>query len=369
MRILITGAKGFIGKNLIVELKNQGYKHIDEFDLNTDEALLNEFTASCDFVFHLAGANRPNDETDFERVNRGLTRRLLDSLRKNRNNCPIVVSSSTQAEKENPYGRSKKAGEDEIFAEEKITAFNAMVYRLPGVFGKWCRPNYNSVVATFCYNIARDLDIMINDAQTELTLVYIDDVVAEFIKALEGRENRQGSFCSVEKVYQIKLGDLADKLYLFRKNRETLVMPVLASDFDRALYATYVSYLPEDNFSYKLVKNRDNRGWLAEFIKSEGFGQIFISKTKPGIIRGNHWHHTKVEKFLVIQGEAVIKFRQVEGDDVLEYRVSGDDPEVVDIPAGYTHSISNIGENELITLFWADESFNPEKPDTYYLEV
>lgn len=369
MKILVTGSKGFVGRNLVAELKNKGYTDIFEFDRDSDKSLLDKYAKECEFVFHLAGVNRPKNEEEFMEGNFGFTSELLELLKKHNNKAPILITSSIQAEKDNPYGRSKKAGEDLVFAYGKETGVKVLVYRLLNLFGKWCRPNYNSVVATFCHNIARNLEIQINDPNTELTLCYIDDVVNEFISALNGKETRDGDFCKVSKTYKIKLRELAEKIYSFKNNRETLVMPSLENEFDRALYGTYLSYLPKDEFSYKLKKNEDNRGWLAEFIKSESFGQIFISKTKPGITRGNHWHHTKAEKFLVIQGEAIIRFRNIDSDEVIEYKVSGEKPEVVDIPTGYTHSIENIGKEDIITLFWASEIFNPEKPDTYYLEV
>lgn len=369
MKILVTGSQGFIGKNLIAELRNKGYTDILEFNRRTNKALLDEFTKKCEFIFHLAGANRPQHEIEFMEDNFRLTSELVELLNKNKNKSPILLTSSIQAELNNPYGRSKKAGEDILFSYSKETGTKAMVYRLPNLFGKWCKPNYNSVVATFCHNIARDLKVQINDPNVEITLSYIDDVMAEFIRALEGNENRNGDFCYISKTYKIKIGELADKLYAFQKNRQTLVMPSLESDFDKALYGTYSSYFEESKFSYKLNKKADNRGWLAEFIKSDSMGQIFISKTKPGITRGNHWHHTKVEKFIVVQGEAVIKFRKINTNQVLEYKVNGEIPEVVDIPTGYTHSIQNTGEEDLITLFWASEIFSPDKPDTYYLEV
>lgn len=369
MKILVTGSKGFVGKNLVAELRNRGYKDIFEFDVDTDKSLLDEYTKQCEFVFHLAGVNRPKDEKEFMEGNFGFTSELLALLKKHNNKAPVLITSSIQAERDNPYGRSKKAAEDLIFKYGEENGVKVLVYRLPNLFGKWSRPNYNSVVATFCYNIARDLEIQIHDPNTELTLCYIDDVVDEFISALEGKETRDGMFCKVPKTYKIKLGELAEKLYSFRRSRDTLEMPSLENEFDRALYGTYLSYLPEKQFSYKLEKKEDNRGWLAEFIKSQSMGQIFISRTKPGITRGNHWHHTKAEKFLVIQGEAVIRFRKIDSDDIIEYRVSGDVPEVVDIPTGYTHSIENVGKEDVITIFWASEIFDPQKPDTYYLEV
>jgi UDP-2-acetamido-2,6-beta-L-arabino-hexul-4-ose reductase len=369
MKILVTGANGFVGKNLIAELKNKGYTDIFEFGRTTDKSLLDEYTKECEFVYHLAGVNRPSDEKEFIEDNIGFTSELLELLKVHGNNSPILITSSIQVERDNPYGRSKKAAEDLLFKYSKETGTKAFVYRLPNLFGKWCRPNYNSVVSTFCHNIARDMEIQINDPNTELTLCYIDDLLAEFLKALNENETKDGEFCLVPVSYNIKLGALANKLYAFRRHRDTLVMPSLETKFDRILYGTFLSYLEEDNFSYKLKKYVDNRGWLAEFIKSDSMGQIFISRTKSDITRGNHWHHTKAEKFLVIQGEAVILFRKVNTDQVLEYKVSGEIPEVVDIPTGYTHSIVNIGQEDVITLFWASEIFNPDKPDTYYLEV
>ncbi|MDQ0857144.1 capsular polysaccharide biosynthesis protein CapF [Bacillus sp. V2I10] len=369
MKILVTGSKGFVGKNLIAELKTKGYNEIFEFNRESDLSLLYKYTKECEFVFHLAGVNRPKEEKEFMYGNYGFTFELLELLKKHNNKSPVLITSSIQAEKDNPYGRSKKAGEDLLFKYSKETGAKALVYRLPNLFGKWCRPNYNSAVATFCHNIARDLEIQVNDPSVELTLCYIDDVLAEFKRALEGNETVMECFCAVPVTHKIKIGELTEKIYSFRKNRESLVMPSLEKDLDRALYSTFLSYLEEDNFSYKLKKNVDNRGWLAEFIKSDSMGQIFISKTKPGIKRGNHWHHTKVEKFLVIQGDAVIKFRQIDSGNILEYKVNGETPEVVDIPVGYTHSIENTGEEDVLTLFWACEIFNPEKPDTYYLEV
>lgn len=369
MKILITGANGFVARNLIAELKNKGYKDILEFNRSTSKELLYEYTKECDFVFHLAGVNRPQNVEEFMEGNFGLTEEVLELLKKHNNKSPILITSSIQAEKDNPYGVSKKAGEDLLFKYSEERGIKSIVYRLPNLFGKWSKPNYNSVVATFCHNIARNIDVQINDADAELVLSYIDDVVTEFIRALEGNENKDGLFSYIPVTYKVKVGELANKLLSFKNNRATLVMPSLEEQFDRALYGTYLSYLEEDNFSYKLKKNVDNRGWLAEFIKSDSMGQIFISKTKPGITRGNHWHHTKVEKFLVIQGEAVIKFRKIDSDEVLNYKVDGENPEVVDIPVGYTHSITNTGTEEVITLFWACEIFNPDKPDTYFVEV
>lgn len=369
MKILVTGARGFLGKNLINHLKNKGYTEIFEFDIDSDKALLDEYAKKCEFVFHLAGVNRPKEEKEFMNGNFGFTSELLQLLKKFKNKSTVLMTSSIQAELDNPYGKSKKAGEDLLFEYSKETGAKVLVYRLANIFGKWCLPNYNSVVATFCHNIARDLELKISSPDTQLTLCYIDDVLEEFLSALSGKETRNGDFCNVKITRKITLGELVDKLYSFEQNRYTLIMPSLKGEFDKALYATYLSYLPQDNFSYKLKKNTDHRGYLSEFIKSESMGQIFISKTNQGVTRGNHWHNTKVEKFLVIQGQAIIKFRKIDSQEIIEYKVSGEIPEVVDIPPGYTHSITNIGEEELITLFWACEIFNADKPDTYFLEV
>ena len=370
MKILVTGANGFVGKNLIAELMNRGYKEIFKFSRETDLAVLDTYSKECDFVFHLAGVSRPKEEREFMDGNYELTGKLLGFLKKNDNKSPVLFTSSIQAELDNPYGRSKRAAENLLSFYSKETGAKAIIYRLPNLFGKWCKPNYNSVVATFCHNIARNIDIQINNPNAELTLCYIDDVITEFIRVLEGNDSRnENGLYLIPETHKTTVGEVAEKLFSFKNNRESLIMPSLEKVFDRALYSTLLSYLEEDNFSYKLKKNVDNRGWLAEFIKSKETGQIFISKTKPGITRGNHWHHTKVEKFLVIQGEAIIKFRKIDSEKILEYKVNGDMPEVVDIPVGYTHSIENTGEEDVITLFWACEIFNPEKPDTYFVEV
>lgn len=369
MKILVTGANGFVGKNLVAELKNKGYKDIFEVTRETDPSILENYIPKCDFVFHLAGVNRPNEEQEFIQGNNIFTLKLLELLKKHQNQSPILFTSSIQALQDNPYGKSKKTCEDILFTHSKETGAKVLIYRLPNLFGKWCRPNYNSVIATFCHNIINDLKIQMNNPNIELTLGYIDDVLDEFLQALIGKESKKGDFCTITKTYKVKLGEIAEKLHSFKKSRDSLIMPSLEKELDRILYSTFLSYLEEDNFSYKLKKNTDHRGWLAEFIKSEETGQIFISKTKPGVTRGNHWHHTKVEKFLVIQGHAVIRFRKINSPKILEYHVNGESLEVVDIPVGYTHSIENIGEEDVITLFWACEIFDPEKPDTYYVEV
>lgn len=369
MKILVTGAKGFIGKNLVAELKNRGYHAIFEYDANSDPALLAEYTGQCEFVYHLAGVNRPQDPKEFMEGNFGLTSILLDNLKRNNNPCPVLITSSIQAETNNPYAESKKAGEDLLFAYQQDTGARVLVYRLPNVFGKWCRPNYNSAVATFCHNIAHGLPIKINDPSAMMNLVYIDDVVTEFIQGLIAQENRKGCFCYVEPVHTILLGKIADLLHEFHASREERSVPDMSDFFTKKLYSTYLSYLPTDQFSYPLKMNIDHRGSFTEFIRTPDRGQVSINISMPGIIKGNHWHQTKNEKFLVVSGKGVIRFRKIGSDEIIEYHVSGERLEVVDIPTGYTHNIENFGDTDMITIMWSNESFDPEKPDTYYLEV
>jgi UDP-2-acetamido-2,6-beta-L-arabino-hexul-4-ose reductase len=369
MKILVTGAKGFIGKNLVVELKNRKYTDIFEYDKETDPSLLEEYCKKADFVFHLAGVNRPKDQSEFMEGNFGFTSALLNALKKYKNNCPVMISSSIQAELDNPYGKSKKAGEELLFEYSKETGAKVLIYRFPNVFGKWCRPNYNSAVATFCHNIAHDLPIAVNDPSVVMKLVYINDVVNELISALECKENRSGDYCEVPIVHTITLGEIVELIYSFKKSREERSVPDMSNAFTKKLYSTYLSYLPEDQFSYELKMNVDNRGSFTEFIKTPDRGQVSVNISKPGITKGNHWHHTKNEKFLVVSGKGVIRFRKIDSDEVLEYCVSGDKMEVVDIPTGYTHNIENLGDTDMVTIMWANESFDPEKPDTYYLEV
>lgn len=369
MKILITGAKGFIGKNLVAELKNRNYTDIFEYDKDTDPDLLDKYCKEADFVFHLAGVNRPKDESEFMEGNFGFTSTLLEKLKKYGNICPVMISSSIQAKLDNPYGRSKKAGEDLLFNYSQETGARVLVYRFPNVFGKWCRPNYNSAIATFCHNIARDLPITVNDPKVVLNLVYIDDLVNELINALEGKENRVGDFCEVPVVYTVTLGKIVELIYSFKKSREELSIPDMSDEFTKKLYSTYLSYLPEDQFSYELKMNVDNRGSFTEFIRTLDRGQVSVNISKPGITKGNHWHHTKNEKFLVVSGNGVIRFRKIDSDEIIEYFVSGDKLEVVDIPPGYTHNIENLGDTDMVTIMWANEPFDPENPDTYYLEV
>ncbi|MBR4036164.1 MAG: NAD-dependent epimerase/dehydratase family protein [Oscillospiraceae bacterium] len=365
-KILITGATGFIGKNLTATLLQAGYTNLYLYDRENTLQQLEEYCTDADFVFHLAGVNRPVDVKEFYEGNTDFSRTLLDTLAAKDNNAPVVVSSSIQALLDNDYGKSKKMGEELFMANGHNPAF---IVRLYGVFGKWSRPNYNTVVATFMHNVAHGLPLQINDPDRELTLCYIDDVIAKFVDILENTADYQPGFFEIDTLHKITLGKLAEKITNFGKNRETLVMPSLNTLLDQRLYGTYLSYLDEDKFAYQLKKNEDNRGWLAEFIKSESFGQIFVSTTKPGITRGDHWHHTKVEKFFVIAGKAEISFRHMITDEIIRYTVEGNTPTVVDIPVGYTHKITNIGDTEVICLFWSSEIFNPEKPDTYYVKV
>ena len=369
MKILVTGAKGFIGKNLIAELRNRKYYDIFECDRDTDPSLLDEYYKESDFVFHLAGVNRPKEQSEFMEGNFGFTSDLLNSLKKNSNTCPVMISSSIQAELDNPYGESKKAGVDLLFSYGEETGAKVLVYRFPNVFGKWCRPNYNSAVATFCHNIAHELPIQVNDPSVVMNLVYIDDVVNELINSLEGKENKIGSFCEVPVVHIITLGEIVDLIYSFKKSREDRSVPNMSDAFTKKLYSTYLSYLPDDQFSYDLKMNVDQRGSFTEFLKTPDRGQVSVNISKPGITKGNHWHHTKNEKFLVVSGNGVIRFRKIDSDEVLEYFVNGDKMEVVDITTGYTHNIENLGDSDMVTIMWANEAFDPEKPDTYYLEV
>ncbi len=367
--VLVTGAAGFIGKNLVTALQR-----LDDISLTTitsddDQAVLKKALLEADVVFHLAGVNRPGDEKEFARGNAGLTSFITSVLERENRIVKIILPSSAQAALDNPYGRRKKAAEDAVLEYHEKTGASVAVYRLPGVFGKWSRPNYNTVVATFCHNITRGLDITISDPDYELELVYIDDVVAEFMRHLDDYEDAGRQRYTVPRIFRVTLGDLADRIRRLHAIRETLIIPDLADDLMKCLHATYLSFLPEDDFSYPVKMFTDERGWLFELIKSKHFGQIFVSKTLPGITRGNHYHDTKVEKFCVIQGEGIIRFRHIHSSEVLEYPVNGEEIKVVDIPPGYTHSIENTGDGEMIVLFWANQIFDPEAPDTYWEKV
>jgi UDP-2-acetamido-2,6-beta-L-arabino-hexul-4-ose reductase len=368
--VLVTGSDGFIGRNLIAHLGNRANVNVIRYDIGNSKEDLWKGLNEVDFIFHLAGVNRPKDISEFEIGNKELTEEIVEYLCKKGKTTPLLISSSIQAALANPYGKSKLGAEKAVFTYERQTGARIFVFRIPNIFGKWCRPNYNSVVATWCHNTTHSLPIKIDNPNTELTLAYVDDVINAFLSAFDGLiYPDKDDFCKVPIIYKRTLGNISESLSSFSDSRVSLVIPAFTDDFERKLYATWLSYLPEDKFEYTLEMKRDDRGWLSEFIKSKAFGQVFISKTKPGITRGNHWHHTKVEKFLVVLGRGLIRFRKIDSSEVLDYHVSGEDLRVVDIPVGYTHSITNIGDGDLITLFWADEIFNPDASDTYFLEV
>lgn len=372
MNILVTGAQGFVGKNLVSELRNRGYENIFEYDKDSNEEDLNEYLKTCDFIFHLAGVNRPERTEEFMEGNFGFTSEILTKLDEHKTYPPILITSSIQAAQDNSYGKSKKAGEDLLFSYEKKKDSKVFVYRLANLFGKWSRPNYNSVVATFCHNVARGEEIQVNAPEAILTLSYIDDVVEEFIKALEGHGTKNESldgFYHVPVEHTITLQDLASTIKSFKDSRQNLFVPNMGNPLIKKLYSTYLSYLPEDDFSYELKMNVDQRGSFTEFLKTKDFGQVSVNVSKPGITKGNHWHHTKNEKFLVVSGKGLIQFRNLGTEEIIDYHVTGEKLEVVDIPTGYTHNIINVGDTDLVTVMWANETFDPKKPDTFYLEV
>ena len=388
MKILITGAKGFVGRNLVENLKNirdgKDKTHnisrdleILEYDIDNTLEQLDEFCKKADFVFNLAGVNRPKNKEEFIEGNFGFASTLLENLKKHKNNCPVMLSSSIQATLEgryagSDYGKSKLAGE-ELFKEySKETGAKVLIYRFPNLFGKWCRPNYNSAVATFCNNIANDLPIQVNDRNTELELVYIDDLVQELLRAIENNETKdEYGYCYVPEIHRASLGEIVDLLYSFKESRKNLFIPNLTEgSFEKKLYSTYLSYLDPKDFSYKLKMNVDNRGSFTELVKSLDRGQISINISKPGITKGQHWHNTKTEKFIVVAGTGIIQLRKIGTDEIVEYRVSGEEITVVDMIPGYTHNIINLSETEnLVTVMWCNECFNPERPDTFFEEV
>lgn len=368
MKVLITGSNGFIGKNLVERLSRLENIEICKFDKNSTLEELENDVAKSDFIFHLAGINRPQHIEEFYEGNSGLTEKLVSILEKLGRSVPVLLSSSIQAGEDNDYGKSKLQSELVLKEYAKKTGAPVFIYRLPNVFGKWSKPNYNSVIATWCYNVTRDIPLQINDERKLLTLVYIDDVVDSFVTHLE--ETVSNFECQVGTFYQKTLGEIAHLLQQFKESRSSLVIPRVGRGFERALYATYLSYLPTDKFSYPLKGHSDERGTFYEILKTLDSGQFSISTTKPGdIVRGNHYHNTKNEKFLVVKGEAVIELRDINSDEIIEYRVSDKKMEVVEMIPGYTHNIKNISDEEMILFIWANEVYDQDKPDTYFLKV
>ena len=397
MNILVTGAKGFVGRNLCHTLKtirdgknrtrNFSVGEIYEYDLDTEPALLDEYCAKADFVFNLAGVNRPKEQSEFMAGNFGFASTLLDTLKHCGNTCPVMLSSSIQAtligRYDSEYGRSKKAGEALFFSYGEQTGARVLVYRFPNLFGKWCRPNYNSAVATFCHNIANDLPITVNDRSVWLELLYIDDLVEEMLDALEGKEHRcefdgveavlqeSGRFCAAPVTHKVTLGQIVDWLEVFRDQPGNLLMPQIPEgSFEKKLYSTYLSYLPKEKVSFPLKMNVDDRGSFTELLKTADCGQFSVNISKPGITKGQHWHHSKWEFFIVVSGHGLIQQRKIDSDEVLEFEVSGEKIEAVHMLPGYTHNIINLSDTaDLVTVMWANEQFDPNRPDTYFEKV
>lgn len=398
MKILVTGAKGFVGKNLCTALKNLKDKkdktrpnliidEIYEYDIESTENELNEYCKNADFVFNLAGVNRPQNNDDFMKGNFGFASLLLDTLKKHNNKCPIMLSSSIQAtligRYNNDYGKSKKAGEELFFDYAKNTGAKVLVYRFPNLFGKWCRPNYNSVIATFCYNIANDLPITVNDENAMLELLYIDDLVCEMLNALDGKESRaeydgndtvfmkDGKYCACKITHKVTLGEIVKLLNEFSSQPKTLLMTEIENNsFAKKLYSTYLSYLPKEKVAFDLKMNCDDRGSFTEILKTQKCGQFSVNVSKPGITKGEHWHNTKWEFFIVVSGKGLIQQRKIGTDEILNFEVSGDKIQAVHMLPGYTHNIINLSKTEnLVTVMWANEQFDVNKPDTFYEKV
>lgn len=368
MKILVTGAEGFIGKNLIEELKYQEIGEIFCFDLNDDLSLLDTYCANCDFVIHLAGINRPQTKEEYQ-GNYDFTKYMIELLKKHHNYPRILFSSSIQVALDNDYGKSKLQAEEELFRYQEECNSEVIIYRLPNVYGKWGMPNYNSVVATLCYNVPRNIETHIDDKNKRLTLVYIDDVVQEFILALKGHGNKIGRFYEVPLENHVSLGKVQELIVGFNDIKNTLMLPNTHNHFEKTLYATFLSYLPKERMSYLLKEHTDNRGAFIEILKSLSHGQVSLNIAHPGITKGNHWHMTKNEKFVVLKGHCLIKMRKVDEKEVITFDVSGDKLQVVDILPGYTHSITNVGDEDSLTLMWVSECFDPKHMDTIYLEV
>lgn len=371
-RILVTGANGFIGKNLLVRLSEYPDVIISTFARDDDVTSLASLVAEADAIIHLAGENRPTDELAFDQVNAGLTAMLCGVIQNefiaSGRHVPLVFASSTQAEQDNAYGRSKLAGERSILALAQATGNPCVVFRLPGVFGKWCKPNYNSVVATFCHNLAHDLPILINNPSTVVRLAYVDDVVAALLNALDVIAPGYVQ-ASIEPEYAITVGDLAEQIRAFGCCRTSLMSERVGVGLVRALYATYVSYLPSDKFSYVVPQYADARGLFVEMLKTPDSGQFSYFTAHPGITRGGHYHHTKTEKFLVVKGEAVFRFRHILTNEIVNLRISGTNPQVVDTIPGWAHDITNVGDDEMVVMLWANENFDKQKPDTVASKV
>ncbi|MGL5049545.1 MAG: NAD-dependent epimerase/dehydratase family protein [Fusobacteriaceae bacterium] len=368
-KILITGSNGFIGKNLIERLNRTENVEVLTFDVENSINDLERDIKAADFIFHLAGINRPENPEDFYKGNSDLVGNLVAILEKNKLNTPVLITSSIHADKDNDYGKSKLAGENLLKEYSEKTSANVYIYRLQNVFGKWCKPNYNSVVATWCYNTANNIELVVNSRDAMIEFVYIDDVIDSIVNHLDLEKKSVELNYTVSKTYHRTLGEVADLLENFKNNRKTLTLPSVGVGFERALYGTYLSYLPQDKFSYELTEHSDARGSFVEILKTRDSGQFSISTSKPGVTRGNHYHNTKNEKFLVLKGEATIRFRNIFCSEVIEYPVSDKKLEVVDIPTGYTHNITNTGLEDMILVLWANEQFDKKKPDTYYLEV
>ena len=395
MKILVTGSAGFVGKNLVEALKNLrdnkdrtrpslSIDEIFEYDIDTDKALLSDFCRECDFVFNLAGVNRPKDDGEFMKGNFGFASELLKTLEKHGNRCPVMLSSSIQATLVGRYansvdGESKLRGEELFFDYAAKTGAKVFVYRFPNLFGKWCRPNYNSAVATFCNNIANDLPIRVDNEKTELELLYIDDLVSEMLDLLEGKEHRcdfsgadtvlksDGRYCAVPVTYRVTLGEIVSLLHKFDDQRKTLIMPEIPNgSFAKKLYSTYLSYLPKEKTAFEFKTNSDARGSFTELLKTENCGQFSVNVSLPGITKGEHWHNSKWEQFIVVSGKGLIRERKIGTNSVMEFYVSGDKPECVQMLPGYTHSIVNLSDTQpLVTLMWANEMFDAEHPDTF----
>ncbi|MEI7833703.1 MAG: NAD-dependent epimerase/dehydratase family protein [bacterium] len=369
MKVLITGAKGFVGKNLCASLRLHPNIEVLLYDIDNTPSELEVMLEQSDVIFHIAAVHRPQQVEEFNTVNVGLTSLICEKLIKIGRTPKIILTSSIHAELDNPYGESKRGAEEELKNYADVGFGESVVYRLNHLFGKWSTPNHHSVTATFCYNIARDLPIQVSNPANELRLTYIDEVMSAFIAEVDAPAAHGFRFAESLPSHAITLGMLADLIRGFHAHRQTLMLADYSDPFVRALYATYLSYLDTDDFGYGLDIKSDNRGSLAEFIKSPYIGQLFISRTNPGITRGNHYHQTKTEKFMVVQGEGVIRFRHINGTEVLEYPVRGEEYRVVDIPPGYTHHIENVGTGEMVTLFWSSNFFDPDAPDTYFEAV